>query len=215
MKWSLILLFSFSTMVWALDDEESFTSYESIVSELKASTEQMKPAPIVEDPWDQVGIYAGLGLATSSISAEVPGLPPSSGLLKGLQAHFGIDLFTKYLRAEGAFRTFAQEPLSGSAYGSLKEFELRGVFVPAPYGKNLIRLGTGLSARYLDIKSRGVAARKTYEATTPASVFFLGLERKIAQNIAFGPDISYRSALIEETFDKIAWDLCLKLNANF
>ena len=219
MKWIVCTLLMMSTMVWAAneeDDDNNEVSFDSIVSELKTSTEDIKPVQDFNDPWEQIGVYGGLGLAANYLDLQIPGATRTSGILKGLQAHFGIDLFTKYLRAEGAFRAFAQDSIDSNVHASLKEFELRTVLLPAPYAKNTLRLGLGLSARYLDVASRNTLnGWRNQSTSTPASVLSMGVERKISKNFSVGPDLSYRSALIEDTFDKSSWDFCLKMDANF
>jgi hypothetical protein len=215
MKYLLCAMIGFSTMVWASEDDDNFTSYDSIVNDLKADAEDVIPA---SDPWDELGIYGGLGFATSYIRAEIPGTQRVSGLLKGLEGHFGIDMFTKFVRVEGAFRIFAQENLDDRATATMKEFELRAVYIPAPLARNLVRMGAGMTARYLDVHIRGNNdgdGDAKYSASAPASVFFVGMQRRLGQNVAFGPDVAYRASLVEDSYMKPSWDLCLKLDANF
>lgn len=210
----LALSMGFSTMVWAEDDEE-YSNYENIVSELKADTKNIVVNEI-QDPWEQISIYGGLGLVTSFVSVNLPATGNQiNGLLKGIEGHFGIDLFTKTLRAEGAFRAYAQEAMSQRTQASLKEFELRGVFVPAPYQKNIFRLGLGVAARYLDVKSQSALASESYTNATPTALVMMGLERKVSRNVFVGPDLTYHSSLVDDSIEKYSWNLALKMNASF
>lgn len=209
---SLALIILISTNVRADDDEDSYTSYDSIVAELKESAEQPEFKPPQEDlNWDEVAIHAGVGVTTAFIHLSNPGGDTLSGLLKGIEAHFGVNLFTRKARAEGVFRSFARDELSSNAMADLKEFELRAIYSPVLQDRLLLRLGGGISARYLSVQGSGYAQRYS----TPASSVLVGLERKINPTMSVGPDLSYRSAMIADTLDKTSWNASLRLNATF
>ena len=77
----------------------------------------------------------------------------------------------------------------------------------------LLRAGLGVAARYLDMNTH--TSKDSFSQSTPTTVVMLGLERKLNANISFGPDLSYRSALVQDTFDKSSWDASFRLNATF
>ena len=218
-KFRCIVLFGsisfFSTFVWAAD-EGSFTGYEAIVSELKASVDETPTVVPTEDlDWEDVAIHAGVALAGSWVAVTSPQRVGGSGLLKGIEINFGMNLFTRRLRAEGAFSNYAQEELDPNLKADLKEFELRLVYLPYAQDGMTLRFGTGLAARYMNLESRTNAHWTNFQATTPSSLFLAGFERKISKSITFGPEVSYRSAVVADTFDKSSWDASFRLNATF
>lgn len=203
-----------SPNVWA-EEDGSYLSYDAIVNELKTSSHDV-PQPVTADAdWEDVAIHGGIGFATSYVTVVSPDGSRGSGLLKGLQLNFGVNLFTRSVRAEGAFSSYQQEELDHNLKADLKEFELRLIYLPlAQEGINL-RLGFGLAARYMGLDSNLSSGWANYRASTPSSFLLLGFERKLSKNLAMGPDISYRSAVVSDTFDKSAWDASFRLNATF
>lgn len=206
------LALSLSTNVWAEDDEDSYTNYDAIVAELKASAEIPEAKPTSEDMnWDDVAIHAGAGVSTSFVHVTNEEGLTMSGLMKGLEAHLGVNLFTRKARAEGVFRSFAHDELSANSMADLKEFELGVVYTPQLQDRLLLRVGGGITARYLNVQNGGQSIRYT----TPASSFLLGMERKVTPTMSVGPDLAYRSAMISDTADKTSWNASLRLNATF
>jgi len=218
----LILFLLSSLMGWsalvAAEEDGSYTSYDSIVNELRSNADDSKPAraPRNDFNWDDVAIHGGVGFATSWESIATANGASGSGLLKGIAVNFGINLFTSVLRAEGAFSSYAQDTFSEGMRASLKEFELRMMYLPTLNSKTTLRFGLGLTARYLTVDAQNSSGSwSTFDETTPASVFMLGFERKLTANMAIGPDLSYRSALVSDTIDKSAWNATFRLNATF
>lgn len=210
------LFLCFPSLVLA-DDDASYTSYDSIISELRATADERPPTPPVSDgfDWEEVAIHGGIGFATSWASVATPNGAVGSGLMKGVTVNFGTNLFTRKLRAEGAFTSYAQENFDENVKASLKEFELRVMYMNQMNEKTTLRFGLGLAARYLTVDSANSGQWENYQASTPSSVAMIGFERKITPSVAVGPDLSYRSALIAETIDKSAWNASFRLNATF
>ena len=213
----ILVLFLFLPALVLADEDSSYTGYDSIVSELRASADERPRALPADDfNWEEVAIHGGIGLATSWASVATPNGVVGSGLMKGITVNFGTNLFTRKLRAEGAFSSYAQEGFSSNMKSSLKEFELRLMYMAAMNAKTSLRFGLGLAARYLTIDSAAQTGRwENYQSSTPSSVAMIGFERKITPTVAVGPDLSYRSALIAETLDKSAWNASFRLNATF
>jgi hypothetical protein len=205
-----------STNVWA-EEDSSYTNYDAIVNELKASIDDSPapPHPREDFDWAEVALHGGVGLATSYVSLTSPNGNAGVGLLKGVEFNFGMNLFSRQIRAEGAFSSYAQEELDSNLKADLKEFEIRLVYLPTIADKTVMRLGLGLAARYMSLDSRIGSTWTDYEASTPSSLILLGFERKVSSNITLGPDVSYRSAIVGDTFDKSAWDASFRLNATF
>ncbi len=210
---SLLLLLALSTNVRA-DEDGSYVGYDAIVSELKASAEDIpKPAPA--NDWEEVALHAGIGLSTSLVSFHLPDGNSGSGLFKGLQVSGGFNLFSRDMRAEAAYSSYQHESFDGNMGGDLKEFEARIVYSPRTSTGMIARLGAGLAARYMDITVHGSGRETAYNVSTPTSLLLFGLEKKVGKSIAVGPDISYRSAIGGATIDKTSWDASLRLNATF
>jgi len=203
-----------STKGWSAEDD-SFVSYDSIVKDLTASSRDsvVDVAPSEDDvDWNEIAIHGNLGFATSLVSLNTPQGRTASGLLKGVHLGFGINLFTRKARAEGAFTSYGGQSLNRDVRAELREFELRVVFLPSLNDKTTVRFGGGITARYMDLN---VTNEGELQTSTPSSLFLIGFEHKLAKNVAVGPDLSYRSALISDTFDKAAWDGVIRLNASF
>lgn len=199
-----------------LADEDSYSNYDQIVSELRSSADE-KPvtAPRDDFSWEEVAIHGGIGFTSSFSSVSTPNGASSSGLLKGVTVNFGTNLFTRRLRAEGAFSSYAQEGFDQNMKAQLKEFELRMLFLPSLNDKTTLRFGLGLAARYLTIDAENSGVWENYQSSTPSSMALIGFERKISPAVAIGPDFSYRSALISDTIDKSAFNASFRLNATF
>ncbi|MGE3683005.1 MAG: hypothetical protein AB7G93_14870 [Bdellovibrionales bacterium] len=198
-------------------EEESFVHYEAIVNELKASAEgPAHSAPYSELGLQEMALSGGLGVVTSYVALESPSGAAGSGFLKGFEAHVAAHLFSPKVRGELAFRNFAQENLSHDLQADLRELELRLVFTPLLDRRMRLRMGAGLSARFMDIQSRADEGDWRDDASSvPASSLLVGFERKLSEAVSVGPDIAYRSTLASGTFDKSAWDASFRLNASF
>lgn len=202
-----------ATNVRAENGDDSFTSYDAIVNELKADADDF-PEPVQEElGWDEVAISAGMSIATSFISITAPNGATGGGMLKGFEVFTGANLFSKKARAEIGFRSFAPEDF-GKVNIDLREFEGRLIFLPVLRDKLTMRMGLGLTARYMGIDGRANESSEHSEATTPATALILGLEHKLSRMVTVGPDLAYRSAL-SDSFDKSAWDAAIRLNATF
>lgn len=209
------LLITSGTYVWAYEDDESFSNYESIVSELKTSAED---TPIVREEidWDAVAMHGGLGVVASYVNLEMPEMNrSSSGVLKGFEAHFGFNLFKKEARGEAIFRNYAHDGMSNRVAADMRELELRIVFLPVLKDKMLLRMGGGLSQRFVDILIRdpGFETRRSW--STPHYSLLLGFERKVAKTVSLGPDFSHHAPLDASSYSKSSWDASFRLNATF
>ncbi len=210
----LVSLLAFSTNVLAYDDD-SYKEYDSIVNELKASADEPMPLATTDTDWDAVAMHGALGISTSLVSITAPDGTTGSGLMKGVQFGGGVNLFSRKIRAEAAFTNFAQENLDRDIKADLKEFEVRAIFLPVVSDTTTIRIGAGVAARYMDVRSYSQHQWTTYTASTPSSLFLLGMEKKVSKSMTLGPDLSYRSTLVTNTYDKSSWDASFRLNATF
>ncbi len=210
-----LALLSSSAFVWA-EEDGSFTNYEAIIKDLKTSANETPlTVPTKDYDWEDVAIHAGAAVAGSWVAVNGPDQAGGSGLLKGIEVNFGINLFSKSVIAEGAYLNFAEENLNPQLKTDLKEFELRLVYCTRLQDDVHLRLGAGLAARYLTVDSYANSHWSTTQYTSPSSVFLLGVERKISKILTFGPEISYRAAIGSDTFDRSSVDGSLRLNATF
>lgn len=205
----ILALFAAPTTVLAEDDDGSYTSYDSLVSQLEMQASEPVPT-IVKDDWEEVALHGGAGLIASYYQVEFNRPQESlamSGMMTGFQLHFGVNLFTRKVRVETIFRNYASDSSNARYTVDLKELEFRGVYIAPFNDKMRMRFGGGLSARYMNLNSE--------KATTPAASFLVGFERSLTPTVSFGPDFSYRTPLISDTFDRDSSDISLKLNAMF
>ncbi len=193
----------------ATDDDESSMGFDSIVKDLTSSRSSIVQTDNDVDPFDLVLIHFGVGLVSSYLSYEAA-VGPVSGVQQGFQATLGIDLFSKNWQAEGAVRSFAETEINKTR-ASLHEFDLKIVYSFTSHSSLAPFMGLGVAARYLDV----IENDKNSKYTTPASILFLGSSFNLSENVAIGGEVSYRRPLIDETAERSAVDLALRLNTNF
>lgn len=198
-----------SNSLAAVDDDESSMGFDSIVKDLSSSRSSLVPAPNGSDPFDYVLIHFGVGLVSSFISYEA-NVGPVSGIQQGFQATLGIDLFSKNWQAEGAVRTFSEAEINKTR-ASLHEFDLKIIYTFTSYTSLEPFMGAGVAARYLDVTENG----KVSKFTTPSSILNLGTSYKLSDSIAIAGEVSYRRPFIDETAERSAVDLALRLDTNF
>ena len=113
----VVVLAPFATNVWA-DEDDSYSNYDSIVSELKASAEEPQGV-IQKDDWDEVALHAGIGFTSSLVSLHLPDGSSASGLFKGLQLSAGVNLFSRDMRAEAIYSAYQHEAIDSNLGGDL------------------------------------------------------------------------------------------------
>lgn len=194
---------------WAAEEE---MSYDEIVANFNTSSRTS--ASEVRDPFDDVRIQAGLGLASSFIQVKPENAGRASGVLNGVEAHFAIDLFSNNWQAEGAVRSFQTERINPNLYVGLKEFDLAVYYTHFMTSGWSSQFGAGLAARYMHVRDLNETTNQT-DYTTPASIFSARLLKAIGRQVHVGADLSYRGALIEETVDKSSLNAGLRMNLIF
>jgi hypothetical protein len=211
----MLVLASLTVTKVRADEDGSFVNYEAIVNDLKASASESVP-PVKDIGWEDVAIHGGLGLATSYVSFDSPTLnEEASGLMKGFEAHVGVNLFSRDARAEATFRNFAQDGINSRVHASMRELEASVIFLPTLADKTLLRMGGGLSERFMDIQSHALGGWVQQSSTTPFYSILLGFERKISKDVSVGPDFAHHASLDSSSFNKSSWDASFRLNATF
>lgn len=212
----LILSFAATTNVWA--DDDSYTNYDSIVSDLQALADDTPPP--IETDWEDVAMQGGMSFVTSLVSLS-PNLPDSrlemTSFLTGIEGHVGSNLFSKQVRAELAARIFFPKETGNETQVNMKELDARMVFLPRFNSRTLIRMGLGMGMRFVDMEGRNPSRQGTYSLSSGdlASNIFLGFERKVGATVSVGPDVAYRSSLTDGSIAKSSWDAAIRLNATF
>lgn len=200
-----------------------YVGYDSIVEDLQKQT--AKPttgAKLIAkrpswfssnapggDPFENVWIHAGVGFAQTTETLSLPNGVEANMSGRGVQAAVGIDILGPSLSAEGAVRTFGETEDSSNRV-TLKEFDLKLLFKQRMSRLGL-RIGGGLSARYMTVRSLA----NTYDITTPASVLVLGGDIYLTPSVSLGIDLATRNAMISETFDRTSFDGTLRLDTHF
>jgi hypothetical protein len=214
MIWLTLVLGFLGARASAAADGDSFTTYDSIVSELKSDAEiDLKPKHESMD-WESVAISGSLGVTGALV--DVPNVGGNggggSGFLKGFEAAIGANTFSKQARAELAFRNYAGEKLSGGIHADMREFEARMIFLPPLRDDTRVRMGLGLSERILSATpERG----KSVDRSGLYYGLMVGLEHQVSKAVSIGPDLAYRDSLNNRSDRKSSWDASFRLNANF
>lgn len=213
---SILITSLLTPLVEAQDSSESVIDYDSIVRELSTSSSRYKaPTDYGGDPLANVMFHGGAAYTTSYVVIDPEFGAKLNGVLKGVEFSFGIDLLSRYWVAEGAVRSFQPESLDRNTQISLREFDLRFAYKSDLGPAMKYRLGGGLSSRYLTFKTRIPSEVVRDRYTTPSSIIFAGAQLNISDKISIGPDVAYRSALVDDTVDKKSFDANIKLNAHF
>lgn len=206
----LIALIQTPVSAYAEEDEsgsESGSSFESLVRDL-SSSRASGIAGNDQDPFDQVKIHFGIGLVTSYLSYE-SNIGPVRGTHQGVQASLGIDLFSPNWMAEGVVRSFSETEIDNTR-ASLHEFDIKILYSFNSHTSLVPFMGMGMAARYLDVTDKTLN-----KYTTPASIFCLGSAFNINGNLSLAGEVSYRRPFSDETIERSAADITVRLNTHF
>lgn len=202
-----ILLF-ISTLVQAADYEE--VSYDDLVNQINK-----RKSSIIRnsnDPLDQIKLHAGVGLISSANSVNTGRGQDAIKFQNGFQLSLGIDLFSPKWAAETALRNFGQAR-SGTESRSLREFDLKVMHRDLFSSTAGYRLGAGIGNRYLKIddEANGIAVNDN----TPTALFFGGVDAYVSKNMSLGMEGGLRTSMINQTADKSAVDVTIRLDTYF
>ena len=189
--------------------------YDTIVNDLTNRNRSATISPRLRDPLTDSAIHAGLGFDNNfeTVRSYLGRRLPLSQ--SGVQAAVGIDLFSPHWVAEGSASSFGAENVSNCQV-DLHEFDLKILNKGHLSGALNYRVGGGITARYLNVDEPGqTGGRSKVNYVTPASVALIGGEVSFSEHVSAGLDGSYRSALISETIDHVAFDIALHVDAHF
>lgn len=195
---------------------QTYYSFDDIVRELSADdiSAQSRTQVTPQRPGiESVRIHAGVGFINSRIRLDSPHAGSKGKTLNGFEAYMGIDLFSSNWIAEGAIRSFNPEEYLGSKI-SLREFDLRFVYLAPVIPAINFRGAAGLSARYLDL-NQPIEGINDNQFTTPASLLSLGFSSNLTHHLSLGADVAYRMALTSDSIDKGSVDGGLRFVGSF
>jgi hypothetical protein len=212
-----LLVLAFSPISFS-STEEYELDYDSIVADLQETRKTYAAKSI--DPFDNVVIHAGIGLANAAFEFRTPSGRKILASPGGFQATLGIDLFSPNWIAEGVVRSFGESEFNGAIVG-LQEFDLKLMYRKHIQTKFYTRFGLGLAGRYLDVRSAMNSAQQKKIADpdqsyrTPSSIFFVGIDQYLNSSLSIGAEVSSRRTVIDETADKSSFDITLRLDTHF
>lgn len=193
--------------------DESLMDYDSIVRELSRGPQSTNTSTLPgrpHSPFDDVLMHGGVGL-TGTVARFMHEGKRVHMNQQGIQAALGIDLFSQHWLAEGTARSFGDVDYNLTNV-SLKEFDLKIYYHERMSGQIGMRIGGGLSARYLSIRE-GEGTPVVH--TTPSSIASLGLEYFISNGISVGTEIATRNSMITETIDRSSFDATVRFDTHF
>lgn len=191
---------------------EDVIDFDTIVDNLEGSTRTPLKGLDGGDPFDDVMIHASVGFVGSYNQIRVPNQSTVSGLLSGVEARFGIDLFSPYWQAQGAIRSFDQAKIDAEISASLKEFDLT-ILHSGIFNRRLgWHMAGGVAARYLRVTEQN---QGELNYTTPSSIVAAGLTANFTDRVGITADLSWRRSFIDETADRTAYQASLALDARF
>lgn len=206
----MFLIFSFHSQA----QDESLVGYDSIVEELSSSTysgDSLGGADMLSN----VKLHTGLGISTSYLTIAPERGSRMNAFMRGVEFNFGIDLFSENWISEVAVRTYQPEDVNETTQISMREFDLKLTYQSQIAQSLRSRFSGGLAARYLKFRSRDADEITKRQYSTPASIMAAGLQYSINKAISIGTDLSYRTALIDETVDDSSFDASVRLDAQF
>ena len=184
-------------------------SYDDLVNRLSKKKSQY--ANPTTDTLDEISLHAGVGLMTNFSNIRVDGTNYSRQL-NGFQVSFGIDLLNPSFLAEGAIRNYGSTS-RGSESITLRETDMRVLYRGRLSEKGGFRAGTGLATRNLKFEDRSSGLEAS--ESTPAWIFFAGLEANINKYLSMGLEAGYRSSMVSKSADKGGVDLMMRLDTHF
>lgn len=211
MRYSLftipLLLFSFSSTTLA-----DYENYDEIVDKLsKASEDEVRENPAYRTEIRTFSrAHLGLGLVQTLYDADTANFNSPMQNQGGLIVNLGVDVFNQYWGLEGSYANYGSSNSDNTTL-KLREFTVKGLYKPSINKTWSVRLGLGVSSRFLDVTNNG----RGQSAKTPSGVFLIGVESYISSLISLGADFSLKSAMIGDTIDKNSADFIFRIDTHF
>jgi hypothetical protein len=205
----VIFLFALFSVSIGLADYES---YDEIVSKL--STYENRSLSDQQVYRREVRTFSrahiGLGLAQTFFDADAVALNSRMQNQGGLVINVGVDVMSSRWGLEGSYANFGTQNTDSNEI-RLREFTLRGLYKPSLNKTWTMRMGVGVSSRFLDVSNPQVEQ----SFRTPSGLFLFGMDSYISQFISVGADLSFKTAMIADTIDKNSVDLAFRIDTHF
>lgn len=226
---SFVILFSSLAFSQYDNTEEDYIDYDDIINRLSSSRTTYNK--LQGDPFDSIRIHIAVGFVNTVNNIKIVNetYRPS---FNGVQMNLGIDLFSYNWRAEGSIRNFSNLKQDTIDY-KYQEFDLKLIYHQHLNKSWAYYIGGGLSARYLETSyyieqgvntsskpSQSPSSTSNLEhiklkSTTPASILVSGISFVITNSFSLDTEVSYRTAVIQDTIDKSGIDLSFKFSGHF
>lgn len=208
MKYLVFIL----TVLMGLNVYADYESYDEIVDKLSkySNTEVIKKPVYTSSSRTFSTAHLGLGFTQTFYDADASNLNSNMQNQGGLLVTVGVDLLNEQWGVEGSFINFGKLETSNSDV-KLKEFTIRGLYKPSVAKNWNMRLGLGVSSRFLDVSNS--ETNRSYK--TPSGLFLFGIESYMNSFISVGADLSFKTAMINDTIDKNSVDLAFKVDTHF
>lgn len=205
----ILTLFILFASVPSFSDYEN---YDDIVDKLsKYSTIETKGKKTYKTEVQTYSkVHMGLGLSQTFYDADAVALNSRMQNQGGLMINIGVDLLSQKWGLEGSYSNFGTANTDNSQV-RLKEFALKGLYKTTLTETWRMRLGLGMSSRFLDISN--AVTQESYK--TPSALFLFGIDSYISQMISVGADLGLKTALINDTIDKNSLDLSFRIDTHF
>ncbi len=154
--------------------------------------------------------HIGLGVAQTFFDADATALDSNMQNQGGLIINVGVDVLNSSWGLEGSYANFGTQNLANSQI-KLREFNIKGLYKPSLNKTWSMRMGLGVSSRFLDINNPQTS--ESYK--TPSGLFLFGLDSYVSQFVSVGADLSFKTAMIHETIDKNSVDLAFRVDTHF
>ncbi|MCB0378850.1 MAG: outer membrane beta-barrel protein [Bdellovibrionales bacterium] len=209
---TLILLFTFLFVVPLWANYEQYDNYDDIVEKLSAYNKADLRENVAYR--SQVRSYsrahAGIGMGQTFFDADAQGFNSSMQNQSGILLSLGVDLLNEKWGVEGVFTNFGRADTEGTKL-RLKEYAIKGLYKPSLSKSWNMKLGLGLSSRFLDVANSQI--NQSYR--TPAGMLSIGIDSYLTSFLSIGAEMNYKTALIDDTIDKNSVDLNLRVDTHF
>lgn len=154
--------------------------------------------------------HLGLGITQTFFDADAVAFDSRMQNQGGLIINVGVDLLSEKWGIEGSYANFGTNN-SNETRTKLREFTLKGLYKPSINKTWSMRVGAGISSRFLDINNSQTS--ESYK--TPSGLFLIGINSYINSVISIGADLSFKTAMIDDTIDKNSVDLAFRVDTHF
>ena len=201
-----LFLFTFAaTKVRAEQIVEELT-YDDLLSQLNAK--RTKISDSISDPYKNLKLHFGFGLLSTAHNYEVKNDPITS-YFSGFQVSGGVDLFSQYWRSDILLRNFGQHS-SANDSKNIRDIDLKGSHVI--FNEDISHsIASGVGYRIFEYHKNEVG----FTETSSHLLFSYSLAFVTKSQLSIGPEIAYRTAIVNQTSDRSSLDLTLKMDSSF